>query len=35
MAGNLENGSQHFVQVAPKVGGKPFTLHDDAPHRHP
>ena len=35
MAAKLANGRSNFVQDAPNFAGKPFTLHDDALHRHP
>jgi hypothetical protein len=31
----VQSGSRCFVHDAPNFGGKPFRLHDDAPHCHP
>ena len=30
-----QSGPRRFVHDAPNFGGKPFRLHDDAPHCHP
>jgi hypothetical protein len=32
---SAQSGRQYLVQHAQNIGGKPFKLHDDAPHCHP